>query len=60
MYKQGEETSRKRHADNLVGSVAGAKLVKKNELAAKSAVYCQKNNVKKLSHAMLIKDKCLT
>lgn len=60
MYKQGEETSRKRSADSLVGSVSGAKLVKKNELAAKSAVYCQKNNVKKLSHAMLIKDKCLT
>ena len=47
MYKQGEETSRKRSTDSLVGSVAGAKLVKKNELAAKSAVYSQKNNVKK-------------
>lgn len=60
MYKQGEETSRKRSTDSLVGSVAGAKLVKKNELAAKSAAYSQKIMLKKLSHAMLIKDKCLT
>lgn len=60
MYKQGEETSRKRSTDSLVGGVAGAKLVKKNELEAKSAAYSQKNNVKKPSHAMLIKDKCLT